>query len=118
VRKLRRAHRDRIVQRESPVEQHQCGDCRHRLGYRRDAEDGVALDSKATRQVAAPDRRHVDDLAIAPCEGRSAGKVSGIDEIADRSFYSSGLKFHIEFKNIGARTRMISASAAPFESGC
>ena len=85
VRELRCALRDRIVQRESSlVEQHQCRDGRHRLAHRRDAEDRVALDWKAARQVAAPDRRLVDNLAVAPGQCHSAGKLSGIDELLDR----------------------------------
>jgi hypothetical protein len=63
-----------------------CSICSADPSHRRDAEDGVALDSKATRQVAAPDRRHVDDLAIAPCQRRGAGKLSRVDEPTDRNF--------------------------------
>jgi hypothetical protein len=67
VRELRRATRNRIVQRESSlVEQDQGRDGRDRLAHRRDAEDGVALDWKAARQIAAADRRCAHDLAVAP----------------------------------------------------
>jgi hypothetical protein len=96
VRELGRADRDRIVQRESAlVEQHQRGDGGHRLGHRRDPEDGVALDSKATRQVAAPDRRHAGDLAVAPRQRRGAGQLSGVDEGPDRGVHRD-FTFHMD----------------------
>jgi hypothetical protein len=93
---LRRAHRDRIVQGESPfVEQHQGRDRRHRLGHRRDTEDGVALDWKPARQVAAPHGDCVDDLAVAPRQRRGAGELSRVDELPDSNLHSV-LAFHIE----------------------
>ena len=89
VRELRCADLDRIVQRESPlVEQHQRRDRRHRLGHRRDAEDGVALDWTLINEVAEPDGGCVDDIAISPFERGGASKASRIDELTNDDFNS------------------------------
>jgi len=89
VRELRCADRDRIVQREPPlVEQHQRRDRRHRLGHRRDAEDGVALDWTLIREVAAPDGGQVGNLAISPYQCSGASKLSGIDVPSNYIFHS------------------------------
>jgi hypothetical protein len=96
VRELRCADRDQIVQRESPlVEQHQSRDCRHRLGQRCDAEDGIPFDWKPARQVAAPDGGCADDLAVAPRQRGGANKLSGVHELPDRNF-NSVFGFYIE----------------------
>jgi hypothetical protein len=99
LRELGCAHRDRIVQRESfLVEQHQGDDGRHRLGHRRDPEDGVAFDSTPTRKVPASDGSHMDDVVVAPRQRRGAGEFSRINEALDGAL-DRLLVFHIERKS-------------------
>ncbi len=100
---------DRVVQLELALfHQHQRRHGGHRLGHRRDPEQGVSGHRLVPRDVAPAGRADLGDLALAPDQGDRSRQVAGADDPLQNGRRP---RQRLEVKTAQRRARVIHACA-------